>query len=165
MAELIKNENSYISLEEANALVENSYISSSDEYKWWNALSDSDKAVLVLSSTRMLNNDVLCGWRGYRVDEDQSLSFPRKLKNGTIVEWTSTMSNGLIELLFEVNKNSYSEYERLRKQGVSSYKIKDASISFMSQGRSVDNNINFESILDHNNILKAYFADYSIYIY
>lgn len=161
MAELIKNENSYVSLEEANALVENSYISSSDEYKWWNTLSDSDKAVLVLNSTRMLNNDVLCGWRGARLDEVQSLSFPRKLKNGTIVEWTSAMSGGLIELLFEVNKSSYSEYGRLRKEGIASYKIKDASITLHDNNK----NINFESILDHNNILKTCFGDYSIYIY
>ena len=75
MAELRKNINSYVDLTEANSYVETYYTSTSAERTKWNALSDDDKVISLLSSARALNN---LRYKGQKKIKGQPLAFPRK---------------------------------------------------------------------------------------
>ena len=75
---LIVNENSYVSLEEANDYVNSHYVSD-DEYRVkWGSLSDEDKKIWLIRSTQALDNLKYVG----RPKGNQRLQFPRVVSYG-----------------------------------------------------------------------------------
>lgn len=67
--------NSYVTLEEAEDYVISHYMSNSPEFTAWNALSDNDKAVALVTSATALNNAFT--YVGKKVIAGQKLAFPR----------------------------------------------------------------------------------------
>lgn len=65
---------SYVSLEEANVLVSNYFVSTNSVRVKWESLSDSDKEALLRHSCRSINN---LKFNGRRVKTGQRLEFPR----------------------------------------------------------------------------------------
>ena len=120
MAELIVGENSFICLDEANEIVNNNYTSFDSEYKFWTELNDSDKQVLLMQGTNLLNSDRFI-WIGQRVKIDQPLVFPRKLRSGRIVEFGLDMKIGLVELVIKRQIAKSSDLDILKLSGVTSF--------------------------------------------
>lgn len=120
MAELIVGQNSFICLDEANEIVNNNYTSFDNEYKFWTELSDDDKRVLLIRGTSLLNSERFV-WKGQRVKIDQPLTFPRKLRNGRIIEFGSDMKIGLLELIIKKQIAKSNELDILKLSGVTSF--------------------------------------------
>lgn len=69
MPTLTKNENSYLTLLEADALLDNTFY-----FATWTAKSDDDKARSLITATRFIDSLPL---KGGRVSASQDLAFPR----------------------------------------------------------------------------------------
>lgn len=65
---------SYVTLEEAEKIINDNYLSSSDILIKWNTLDDSDKEVMLRTSCRDINN---LKFDGRRLKTGQILEFPR----------------------------------------------------------------------------------------
>lgn len=72
------NKESYVTLDEANEIASKNYTSTSDILVKWNALSDSDKEVLLRNSCTSID---CLKFDGVKARANQSLAFPRKLSN------------------------------------------------------------------------------------
>ena len=154
--ELVVGQNSYITLAEANDIVASNFISTSSEKKLWDSLDDNDKAVIIVSTTTKYDTDAMC-YIGYKDDVNQKLQFPRVLNNGEIVECPDTIKIGLILQALKDLQTDNSEEAELISKGVTSYKIKDASISLsadMINSNKHESGLNFD-------IWKLYFEKYS----
>ena len=73
---LIVGVNSYMTVEEANDLIKDMYISSSKERELWNHLSEEDKETIIISGTQLFDRDSMC-YFGYKVGKDQVMKWPR----------------------------------------------------------------------------------------
>lgn len=67
---------SYVTLEEAEVIIANNYLSTSEILAKWNSLSNSDKEVMLRTSCRDINN---LKFEGRRQRVGQLLEFPRVL--------------------------------------------------------------------------------------
>lgn len=87
---------SYVTLEEANDIIESSFISSDPALVEWNKLNDKDKEVLLRASCRDINN---LKFNGRRATVGQKLEFPRVESSysgyGTILFIGQIFDNGL----------------------------------------------------------------------
>lgn len=107
---------SYITVEQADDLVGELFISSDDEYKIWNDLSSIDKQVLLnRASSKLVGENFL--WHGKKVESTQELDFPRIYK-GKVIEFDKQMSIGLLSMIFREQVANNSEYSELRKEGI-----------------------------------------------
>lgn len=161
MAQLVVGVNSFISLEEANNIIGDNYISTSDTAVWWSGLSDTDKAVCLISTTNIINSEQWF-WIGKRVDENQSLVFPRlDVKNNKEYDINDTFKLGIIKLMINNNETSIDEYAKLISAGVTSYKIKDCSVSF-DVGTLANKKLGgFNKVGIPDDIFRTYFINYS----
>lgn len=71
---LIVGKNTYVTLEEAERIISNSFISSDKAYQKWQTLSNGDKEVLLQNSCRDIDN---LKFEGRRKNLSQTLEFPR----------------------------------------------------------------------------------------
>ena len=164
MSQLLVGENSFISLEEANSIIADNYMSTSNEATWWSGLSDSDKSVVIISATNKLNNEQ-CRWIGQRVNDNQSLSFPRiNKRNGAVYDIDSIFKLGIVELAINDNKPSFSNFDMLTKSGVTSFSDGGGmSVKFsdniVSRNTGENNNLRIP-----NELFKTYFMKYSLLV-
>jgi len=97
--ELIKFENTFATLEEAEDYISSHYISSDTYKKKWDTLSDDDKRALLINSTDALN---MLKYVGRNKSVGQSLQFPRCMSaigfggRYPALYVTQTFDNGLI---------------------------------------------------------------------
>lgn len=89
---------SYVSLEEANRIVEENFTSDSSLFKKWSDLSDGDKEVLLRQSTYSIDRLKL---QGEKLKYGQRLQFPRKHRYIAGYGWRlfvgQFQDNGLID--------------------------------------------------------------------
>lgn len=64
----------YVSIEDANVFIASHFLSSSDERKEWDALSDDDKKVLLLNAFEDIENNIFVGYKTY---QNQKTQWPR----------------------------------------------------------------------------------------
>ena len=119
--------NSYMSLEEADAIIENELLDSDEEYTLWNSLSDENKEKLIVRGTRTV--DVI-PFRGvkYNISSVKDLQWPRLIDN-ELIECPDDIKLGLLVQVLRDYKNKSKQETNLLELGVTNYKIKDASIS------------------------------------
>ena len=119
--------NSYMSLEEANTIIENELLDSDEEYTLWNSLSDENKEKLIVRGTRIV--DVI-PFRGvkYNISSVKDLQWPRLIDN-ELIECPDDIKLGLLVQVLRDYKNKSKQETNLLELGVTNYKIKDASIS------------------------------------
>lgn len=164
MASVVVGVNSFISVAEANEIMSDNYMSMSDEMAWWNGLSESDKAVVLIAATNKLNNEQ-CRWIGQRVNDNQSLSFPRiNKRNGAVYDIDSIFKLGIVELAINDNKPSFSNFDMLTKSGVTSFSDGGGmSVKFsdniVSRNTGENNNLRIP-----NELFKTYFMKYSLLV-
>lgn len=124
----------YLTVEQADVIVKQLYVSNDTSRIFWESLSPDDKAVLLNDATKLIDNK-RCLWKGRKYDVNQEHQFPRMIYRGiptkcTIVEIDDTFLQGVVELAIASWQYKNSEEFKLMQSGVSSYKVKDASISF-----------------------------------
>lgn len=123
-------ENSYIeSIEEADDIVLDLYSDDDKELGEWNSLTVSNKEKLIKFATNRVDKLLFIG-RKY-VDSGTRLSFPRIIHDD-IVDVPDDIKRAVIVLA--IHKKIYgsqdNEYSKLKENGISSYKVADASVSF-----------------------------------
>ena len=117
--ELVIGQNSYMTVAEADEIVTSNFISTSTERKLWDSLDESDKAVIIVSTTTKYDSDSML-YKGSKVSKEQKLQFPRNIHN-KVVECPDTIKIGLVlQALNDLRANSSEEAE-LKLQGVKSF--------------------------------------------
>lgn len=138
--ELTVGTNSYMSLEEANTIVENELLDTSNEYKNWNGLNENNKTKLIIKGTRIIDSIPFRGVK-YNLSKVGELQWPR-LINNELVECPPEIKVALIRQVLRDYTNSSRQEMQLQEMGVKSYSINKASISFGDKNSTkLDNGI------------------------
>lgn len=138
--ELTVGTNSYMSLEEANTIVENELLDTSNEYKNWNSLNENNKTKLIIKGTRIIDSIPFRGVK-YNLSKVGELQWPR-LINNELVECPPEVKVALIKQVLRDYTNSSRQETQLQEMGVKSYSINKASISFGDKNSTkLDNGI------------------------
>lgn len=119
--------NSYMSLEEADNLIEAELLDNDAEYTAWQKLSKEKKEKLIIRGTRIV--DVI-PFRGvkYNLSSVHDLHWPRIINN-ELVECPDDIKIGLLVQSLRSYINKDKQETKLLELGVTNYKIKEASIS------------------------------------
>lgn len=138
--ELTVGTNSYMSLEEANTIVENELLDTSNEYKNWNSLNENNKTKLIIKGTHIIDSIPFRGVK-YNLSKVGELQWPR-LINNELVECPPEVKVALIRQVLRDYTNSSRQEMQLQEMGVKSYSINKASISFGDKNSTkLDNGI------------------------
>lgn len=103
--------NSYMTMDEVNEYINSNYVSATPERKAWEALSEDDKAVAIIKSTRLVDRDSML-YVGRKVDKFQKMQFPRdkypvcpkEIKEGIIIIALRDLVYGNTEEMNMINK-------------------------------------------------------------
>lgn len=137
--DLVVGNNTYFGLDEANEIIENIFIDTSDEYTTWNSLSDNNKKVLIAQQTRLFES---LPWLGRKYETEQKLTFPI-LKDGVKVELSDTGKEAIMRSLIDGYRYSNSGSAKYISEGIKSISIEGSSMSFNTEniGISKDSNL------------------------
>ena len=124
----------YLTVEQADVIVKQLYVSNDTSRIFWEGLSNDDKAVLLNNATKLIDNK-RCLWKGRKYDVNQEHQFPRMIYRGiptkcTIINLDNTFFEGIVELTIASWQYTHSDEYKMLQNGIASYKVKDASISF-----------------------------------
>ena len=136
--------NTYITLEEANSIIEDEFDTDSKEYTLWNELDDKGKKRLILKATRISEKLV---YLGYRYDTCQTMAWPRNI-NFKKYEIPYEVKLGIIKQgLKDAIDKSTKEY-KLKEHGIKRYAVNGASVEFVDNVKDgkISNGI-YEDIL------------------
>lgn len=127
MSTIVVGSNSYLSLEEANKIINNEYFDTDDEYKIWSSLSEENKEKLLIKGTRVIDT---IPFRGIKVSgRVESLQFPREI-HGEVIDCPYEVKVGLLVQALKTYANNGKQELKLQELGVKSYSINKASITF-----------------------------------
>ena len=114
----------YVTLEEANAYVEDHFLSSDMSRVAWELLSDADKMVLLRNSYRTIE---MLTFRGRKTTATQPSAFPRWPSTDVPDQVREAQILNAIALADESTQSDATYYDKLRTFGVKSYQIGDLS--------------------------------------
>lgn len=146
--------NSYMTMDEVNEYINSTYASATPERKAWEALSDDDKAVAIIRSTRLVDRDSML-YKGRKVDRFQKMQFPRDAYPVCPKE----IKEGII--LIALRELVYSDTEEMNmiNKGIKSFSDGGGlSMSFNTSDSIIGKKVNGISI----DIFNGYFAGYSL---
>lgn len=126
--ELTVGTNSYMSLEEANTIVENELLDTDSEYITWNSLSENNKKKLIIKGTCIIDSIPFRGVK-YNLSRVSNLQWPR-LINNEFIECPPEVKVALLKQVLRDYTNKNKQETKLQEMGVKSYSINKASISF-----------------------------------
>ena len=149
----------YLTTKEANELA--SSICNNKQLELWNRLTEERKAYLLKEEAIKLDD---LPWLGMAVNRFESYtSWPRYLY-GQIKECPDEIKEacllGIIRDLEVENDSMLSNIASLRDSGVSSYHIKDASISFGTSSNSYNSRYNKNEYDIYSDIYTTYLRKY-----
>ena len=153
--------NSYMTMDEVNEYISSNYASATPERKAWEALSDDDKAVTIIKSTRLVDRDSML-YVGRKVDKFQKMQFPRDVPSLCGVHTLNCpdeIKEGII--LIALRELVYSDTEEMNmiNKGIKSFSDGGGlSMSFNTSDSIIGNKVNGISI----DIFNGYFAGYSL---
>lgn len=146
--------NSYMTMDEVNEYINSTYASATPERKAWEALSDDDKAVTIIKSTRLVDRDSML-YKGRKVDRFQKMQFPRD----EYPVCPKEIKEGII--LIALRELVYSDTEEMNmiNKGIKSFSDGGGlSMSFNTSDSIIGKKVNGISI----DIYNGYFADYTL---
>lgn len=130
MTHLIEvGDNSFVSIAEADEIVAELYFEDDEEARVWMSLNDSNKERLLKYASAKIDKALFIG-RKY-VESGTKLSFPRMIE-GDIVDTPLDVKQAVMVygLKRMVAKDTQDEYSKLKDNGVKSYQIEGASVTF-----------------------------------
>lgn len=151
---LVVGDNCYFDVAEADEIMQSRFISTNKLRKLWDSLTDSDKEVIILSTTEKYDSDSF-EYSGVKKDVEQSLQFPR-LDFGNIVECPNKIKTGLLVQGLTDLSEADSEEITLRESGVKSFSDGSGAKIEFDNDHSKKNKLNI-----CNNVWSLYFSDYS----
>lgn len=159
--DLIVGVNSYMTLAEANSIVENMYLSNDTQRVYWNKLGNSDKGTLIYRTTKKIDTFNM-NYKGSKATAEQPMQFPRKLNNdaSSIFECPENIKIAIILQMFNDFDSENNDEIKLRDMGVKSFSDGGgASISFsdIPKDKVKINNVN-------KNIFDTYIKPYTIMV-
>ena len=112
--------------------MQNNFLSSELNKITWDNLTDKDKEVSINKATSIINKyeDV---YRGEKLTSEQENSFPRVLKDGTIIGVNSDIQMAILFIIYDSLVIVFDERSELISSGVTSIEIKDAKEQFKSE--------------------------------
>lgn len=155
--ELIVGENTYMSLDEANEIINSRYRSNSNIKKIWTELNDEDKTITILSVTERFDNRYMF-YKGDKLSKDQKLQFPRVINNMTF-ECPFSIKHGLLLQAIREIEDEQSEEIQLKNKGVKSFADgTGAKIDFETTTKN-------KNQLDmYSDIWNKYFSEWSLLV-
>ena len=132
---LVVGTNSYLSVEDADALVPLVYDENSEEYKSWQSMDNSQKEVLLLKATALTET---LPYLGSRVPGYQSMAWPRYVF-GALYDVPDIVKQGIVAYglkYYVLHNGANAEYTNLHEQGVRTYSVSQASVSFRDDATS-----------------------------
>ena len=153
--ELIVGQNSYMTVAEADELIQ--YLPFNDSCrKLWESLENNEKTSVIISSTFMYDKDSM-EYKGIKKNKEQNLQFPR-IYNDNEIECPFDIKLGLLVIgLSDISSND-SEEESLRKAGIKSFADgSGAKMEFVENFKTTHVN----SVGIDKDIWKKYFEKYS----
>lgn len=145
--------NSYMTFDEADSIVYSEYLPDEEERKLWDSLDAESKATLIIRGTRLIDS---MHFIGVPITSWQKLSWPRRVW-GSEVECPDDVKIALIKNILQEKKYSRTKEQQLQDLGVSTYKVKDASISFGTNG-VLSGNAKIEGI--YSNLYNTYLQNW-----
>ena len=143
---LIVDENSYVTIREADTIIAN-YLTSDDELlSTYDNLDDDDKSIILYKSCIDMQR---LKYRGFKQNNSQVLAFPRVNKLGY------KSNNDMVKLAQVINalsfikggSNTQNQINELKDSGVNSFKLGSFSVSFMNSTSGKSNSGAVEKIL------------------
>lgn len=125
----------YLTVSEADELVNKVFLLGSPEMVFWFSLSEEDREKLINRGTRLIDK---LPFIGYKLYPWQNLSFPR-LDDGKIIECPEDIKIAIIAVAIRLELDKQSEEKKLRDLGVRSYRVEGASIDFYDKAPSDKN--------------------------
>lgn len=121
----------FLTLDEANSIIADSFIESETEFIEWGKLTDNHKTILIKRGTLEVNkyNFVGTSIKTYK------LKFPRLINNEIVIPdeiKKAALMFGLYQYIDKINTSS-SEYAALIKSGVKSISTGPNSVSFNAE--------------------------------
>lgn len=92
---LVVGTNAYADVSEYDELISSRFMSSNPIRKYWETLNNSDKECLIVGSTLKYDNETML-YKGCKQSSEQSLQFPRIIKNSDVVECPDNIKLGII---------------------------------------------------------------------
>lgn len=154
---MVVYEDTYMTLQEANEIVEKEYTSFDKEKTVWDSLSDNDKSVIIMRTTKNIDNDSFL-YIGRKAEPSQKMEFPR-IYHGRYLDVPDDIKRGIILLATSELDKKMSDEGKLIEKGVKSYKIKDASVEFFSDAKDY---VNVGNIRMPKTIWDSCFSEYSL---
>lgn len=115
----------FVSVDEADELVDNLYLPDSAECREWGMLGVEQKSIILGRATAKIDKLMFKGVKA----EKTALSFPRIL-NGVRVEIPFEIKIATVMQALRSYIESKTEYVKMQELGVKSYSVEGASISF-----------------------------------
>lgn len=159
---LIVGTNSYITVQEADQLIADNFMSTDPIRVFWGNISnDSDKESIILNSTKKFDRDSMC-YKWFKQSDDQPLQFPRVDVYKNVIECPEDIKLGLLLQGIKTNMmNKYAEYQQLKSQGVKTFADgSGARIEFFDTFQTKDIDTSMLSNGMYRLVYDQYFIDY-----
>lgn len=124
--ELVVGVNSYMTVEEADSIVNDVFFDDDDDAKLWTSMTDNNKQKIILAGTRLINRLPFLGQQYPGFDR---LPWPR-LINGVYMECPYDVKAAILKQGLRDRINSNKNETKLQELGVRTYSIKNASVTF-----------------------------------
>ena len=118
--------NTYMTVEEADSIVEDEFDSTDTEYEIWQGLDTAGKQRVIIKGTRLVNTLI---WRGTQYPGYQQMPWPRLIQY-RYVDCPYEVKVGILKQSLKDRVNDVKQETKLQELGVKSYSIKGASITF-----------------------------------
>ena len=118
--------NTYMTVEEADSIINDEFDSTEEEYVLWNSLDEKGKQRIILKGTRAISGLV---WRGLQYHGYQQMAWPRLIQY-RYVECPYEVKAGILAQALKDSIANTKQETKLQELGVRTYSIKGASISF-----------------------------------
>lgn len=124
------NEDSYITVAEANEYVQNYFLENDPLRISWQSSSDNDKEIYLRKSCLLIDS---LPFRGGKLNKNQTLAFPRRDGNMSKIKLAQAIqAANLTDIVQQEENNTRIQ---LQRAGVKSYSIGNLSETFGSVGK------------------------------
>jgi hypothetical protein len=154
---LVKGVNSYCTVAEADELINSHFLSTNKIRKSWSELNNSDKEILLTSTTEEYDTDYM-GYIGIKLNKSQTLQFPR-LVNSETLEVPDKIVIGYIVLGLNEISGDTADFNELKANGIKSFKDgSGASIEFMDSDKA---SVSIGNTSISSQVFNKYFQGYA----
>ncbi len=147
MAAFEVGKNTYFTVEEADEIMNEEFMSTDEEAIYWNSLTnDKDKEVLIKKATALMEKLM---YVGIKYSTSNKMKWPRKI-DCKLVEFPYELKIAVLAQGISMYKDLGSEANKLQTQGVKKYTTAEASIEFIgsNENKTIMKNNIYKDVYD-----------------